>query len=661
MRNLLKIVVCILILNSSTFTVAQETINIIPKPVSLKVNKGFFYLTKNTSLKASNQLKNEAMYFAEQVFISTGFQINNEDISNLKSNLIELKIDDSIQKKYGNEAYRLVVAKNKIKILAGNKKGVFYGLQTLLQLLPQEVYSRSRIDDMEWSVPFVEILDYPRFGWRGFMLDASRTFQPVSYVKKTLDLMAIHKLNVFHWHLTDDHGWRIEIKKYPWLTQVGAWRNQPNYPVKGEINPYGGFYTQKQIRDIVNYAAERHITIVPEVDLPGHSSALVYAMPEMVCDSVEKQHHIQYFRDYPTRSTNYIKHPGSNVVCAGKESVYPVIKNILNEIIDLFPSEYIHVGGDEVKKNWWNACPHCQARVKKEGLGDMDELQAYFIRRLEKMLNARGRQLIGWDEILQGGLSKTASVMGWRGIGEVDKSLKEGRATVVACHQGYYIQRSQTKNPFHPQAWPSISTPKSIYEFNPVPDNVTPKEEKLILGIQTSLWSNSMNNENLSDLASFPRNCALSEAAWTPKESKNWKDFENRLNNHLTRLDYLGVSYWRENTKEIGDWDTSELWKASSVLNYNISKHIEKPGVYFVLGDLEEGSELVIEEAVVFMDGLQISSDKHLGYISKDRNHDRIYFLDFQNIDKKASYELQLKVKGTLGKVTKGKIYLLHP
>ncbi|QZT36164.1 beta-N-acetylhexosaminidase [Halosquirtibacter xylanolyticus] len=652
-----KEILLAMILILPCFSMAQDKLAIIPKPVKAEVATGSFVLNAKTQMKSPTKLNNEVQYFENQIRISTGIELKAAS----GSNSIELKTSRSLKNKYGDEAYQLHVAQNKIVVTGGSRTGVFYGLQTLLQLMPQQVFSRVNTHQKTLSIPCVNVLDYPRFGWRGFMLDASRSFQPVEYVKKTLDLMAIHKMNVLHWHLTDDHGWRVEIKSHPELTQIAAFRNQPNYPVKGEINSYGGFYTQKQIREIVKYAQELHITIVPEVDLPGHSSALLGAIPEMRCDNVERQKYIQYFRDYPMRNTKYVKHKGSNVVCAGKESVYPIINDILNEVIDLFPSEYIHVGGDEVKKNWWEACPHCQKRAKEKGLENMDELQAYFVKRLETMVVSRGRKLIGWDEILDGGLSPTASVMGWRGMKGAEKSVKQGRKTVVASNKGYYIQRKQSENPYHPQGWPRVTTAKHIYEYNPIPESLTKEQEKLILGIQTSVWTPFMHKSELWDIALYPRNCALSEAAWTPKDLKDWSDFERRMKSHVKRLDYKGVSYWRENKKVVGIWDTQDLWNETAVLKYDVSNEIKEAGVYFFLGEIKEGAELVVEKAIVLKDGKQIASDKHLGYISTDKNHERIYFLDIQDVNTDAKYELQLKVKGTLGKVSKGEFMVLHP
>ncbi|MEC3907217.1 beta-N-acetylhexosaminidase [Tamlana sp. 2201CG12-4] len=654
-----KILMLVIVFLSSDYILAQKELAIVPKPVKVDVLKGNFVLNSKTQIKAPFQLNEEAQCFKDRLTTATGIELKSFTLSN--NSFIELKVDGSLQNKFGNEAYQLKITQDKIIVTGGSKTGVFYGLQTLLQLMPERVFSRVNLELEEIAVPCVEILDYPRFGWRGFMLDASRSFQPINYVKKSLDLMAMHKMNVLHWHLTDDHGWRIEIKSHPELTQVGAYRNQPNYPVKGETNPYGGFYTQEQIRELIKYAAERHITIVPEVDLPGHSSALLEAIPEMACDHVEKQKYVQYFRDYPMRNTNYIRHQGTNVVCAGKDSVYPIIEDIINELIDLFPSKYIHVGGDEVQKKWWEACPDCKEKAKKEGLKNSDELQAYFIKRLEEMVVAHDRKLIGWDEILEGNLSPTASVMGWRGLQGAEKSVKEGRNTIVASNQGYYIQRNQTENPFHPQGWPRVNTTKSIYEYNPIPEGLTKKEETLILGIQTSVWTPFMHKNDLWDIALYPRNCALSEAAWTQKELKNWSGFEIRMRRHLKRLNYQGVSYWREQSEAIGEWGTSDLWNETTLLKYDVTNKIQEAGVYFFLGDLTEGAELVVEEARVLKDGKPISSDKHLGYISKERNHERLYFIDIQSVDRDAQYEINLKVKGTLGKVSKGKFYVLKP
>jgi len=639
----------------------SPAINLIPKPNQVTINKGTFNLNANTQIFADASLKNEVVQFCESLLPSTGINFKEKN-SNEAKNSINLSIDKQLFVNQIEGSYKLLVDENRILIKAASPSGIYYGLQTLLQLLPEKVFSRTKITNVNWSIPCVEISDSPRFEWRGFMLDASRHFQSVEYVKRTLDLMAMHKMNVFHWHLTDDQGWRIEIKKYPWLTEKGAWRNQPNYPEKGKTDSYGGYYTQEQIREVVTYAKERHITIIPEVDLPGHSSALIYAMPELMCDNVEHAGYSWYFMDYPQREKIYIRHPGTNVVCAGKESVYPVIDNILSEIIELFPSEFIHIGGDEVSKEWWNKCPHCKKRMKDENLEDMDELQAYFIKRLEKMIIAKGRKLIGWDEILEGGLSETASVMSWRGMAGGIEAIKQGRKVVMASNEGYYIQKAQTNNPLHPQKWPSMITSKTIYEYDPIPDDFTADQKNNVLGIQTSLWTPFSHNADVWDIAIYPRNCALSEAAWSTENNKNWDDYQVRMKSHLKRLAYQGVSYWREESKIIGSWDTKDVWDKEAVLKIDATDYINESGVYFVIVNQENGEgTLSIEETILLKNGKQIVSDKHSGTTSKDKNHEQIYFLDLQKASNGDAYEIQIKVKGMLGKVSGGNIHLFKP
>ncbi|NQU53827.1 MAG: beta-N-acetylhexosaminidase [Bacteroidetes bacterium] len=663
MRRVRIVMVLVVALIVQTFIIKAQTgtINLVPNPSELTVKNGFFELNSDTRVAADATLNNEVISFCNSLVPSSGLKLK---ISNLSSgkNIISLNIDSQLKTDYSDDAYRLIVEKNKIQLTAGSQSGIFYGLQTLLQLLPEQIFSRSKITDVVWNIPCVEILDYPRFEWRGFMLDASRSFQPIEYVKRTLDLMAMHKMNVFHWHLTDDHGWRVEIKKYPWLTEIGAWREQPNYPTVGERQTYGGFYTQEEIREIVKYAEARHITIVPEIDLPGHSSALIYAMPELACKNAERDKYPAYFDDFPKREKKYIRHPGTNVVCAGNEAVYPIIENILSEIIELFPSQYIHVGGDEVLKTWWKECPDCKQRIEDEKLGNQDELQAYFIKRLEKMIIAKGCKLIGWDEILDGGLSETASVMSWRGMSGGIEAIKQGRQVVMASNEGYYIQKGQTDNPLHPQKWPSMMTSKMIYEYNPIPNDFTPEQEKMVLGIQTSLWTPFSHNADIWDIAIYPRNCALSEAAWSPENTKNWDDYQVRMKSHLTRLANQGIAYWREDSEVVGEWDTKDVWNEESVLSFNVTDYIDEAGVYFLVINQTVGERVItIEEAALFQNGKQIASDKHIGTTSAIQNHERIYFLDLQTRSNNESYEIQVKVKGLLGNISKGEIYLFKP
>ncbi len=649
-----------LLLGTTVFS-QQKIPALVPYPVELELKQGTFEIDENTLLTGGFLFKEELDYFSDMLLPSTGMKLKYAEKPSSETHTISVLLDDKLNKVHGKEAYQLDVSEENIVIKAGGKPGAFYGFQTLLQLLPTQVFSRVKISDAEWKIPMVHILDYPRFKWRGFMLDAARSFQPLSYVKKVVDQMALHKMNTFHWHLTDDHGWRIEIKKYPELTEVGAWRNQPNYPQLGDKGKYGGYYTQEELREIVDYAKQRHITIVPEVDLPGHSSAFVEVFPEMICDSVERQKEIQFFDDHPKRGVNYIRHPGSNVVCAGKERNYEIIRNMLGEVMDIFPSEFIHIGGDEVDKKWWKDCPECGDLMKREGLKDYDELQAYFIRRMEKIINARGRKLIGWDEILDGGLSNTATVMGWRSLDKSLEALEQGKNVVIAANQAYYIQENQTTNPLHPQGWPRINTAEGIYKFKPVPDTLSQKEKSHILGIQTSLWSNFMIRPETWDMAVFPRNCALSEAAWTPLEKKNWEDYQQRLDTHLERLAYRGVAYWRENAEAITEFSLDE--NDEKVLTFDVTSKIKNAGNYFVTIDYIEGDEkgIQLEEVVLSRNQAPIASDKHLGFTTAKKNHDRIYFLDIQAKKDKGTYTVLVKLKNLGDTLVKGKIFITAP
>jgi len=640
----------------------EKAIHIIPKPVALKMGKGHFKLTKDTKLISPTGLIQEVGFFKDALVPSTGFHLEIvADEKKQKGTKIVFKFDEKLKKKFGKEAYSIKVAKTKIEVSVASASGAFNSIQSLLQLLPTEVFSKVKISNVNWNIPSVEIVDYPRFAWRGFMLDASRSFQPISYVKKTLDLMAMHKMNVFHWHLTDDHGWRVEIKKYPVLTEKGAWRLQPNFPEFGKTEMYGGYYTQEEIRDIIKYATERNITIIPEVDLPGHSSTLVYSMPEMACENAIHGDGIHKFDDFPKRQKPYVKNIGTNVICPGTETTFEIAENILKEIMDLFPTKYVHIGGDEVNKKWWKACSKCKHRMEEEHLEDYDQLQAYFIKRLEKIVNKHGKKLIGWDEILEGGLSKTATVMGWRGLSGALKSVKEGREVIIASNKGYYIQKGQTENLLHPQRWPGFTTAENMYNYKAIPTDFTEKEKKLILGVQSSLWTPFMSKPEVWDIAIFPRNCAMSEVAWTPLDKKNWNNYQTRLKTHLKRLAYKGVSYWREKEEVINNFELKN--QKEVVLTYDVSKKITTPGSYFVTIDyLEGGNEgLELLEAIVLKDGKQIVSDTHLGFTTAKKDHDRIYFMNLQSTEEDSKYTLKVRLKNLSKSGVKGVVYISQP
>jgi len=514
-------------------------VNIIPKPLELKINKGNFSLNEDTQIIINSddqQVQSVVSYFLDQFNIASGFSLEVSDRINATNNYIELtdKIKDPT---LGKEGYTLKSDSDKI-ILTGTPHGLFYAIQTLFQLLPPEIYSRKKVADVKWIVPAVEITDKPRFKWRGMHLDVGRHLFPVSFIKKYIDFLAMHKLNVFHWHLTEDQGWRIEIKKYPRLTEIGAWRSgsQIGKTDKDDGIRYGGYYTQDEIRDIVAYAEKRFITVVPEIELPGHSVAALTAYPQLSCTG----------GPFHVRTKWGIS---DDIYCAGNDSVFSFLENVLTEVIELFPSKYIHIGGDEAPKTRWKECPKCQKRIKDEGLKDEHELQSYFISRIEKFLNSKGKQIIGWDEILEGGLAPNAAVMSWRGTeGGVHAARQKHNAVMTPADYLYFCYY-QGKPVNEPPALGGFIPIEKVYEYEPVPEELSPEEQKFIIGVQGCLWTEMVDSPEMAEYMLLPRLCALSEIAWSPIEKRNLDDFLERMQAQYARLDQMEVNYRRPEIK----------------------------------------------------------------------------------------------------------------
>ena len=425
------------------------------------------------------------------------------------------------------EGYRLRVAEHEAELTAGDESGIFYGLQTLLQMA-----------DADGNIPCAEIEDYPRYGYRGLHLDVCRHFFPVEFVKGYLDRMAAAKLNRFHWHLTDDQGWRIEIKRYPRLTQVGAWRSKSQIgsyeekPATFEFGRYGGFYTQDEIREVVAYAAERYITVIPEIEMPGHSLAALTAYPWLGCTNGDESYEI----------AGWICGPG-NVLCPGKESTFEFLENVLDEVVALFPSKLIHIGGDECQHTRWEACPDCQARIAAEGLRDETQLQSYLTHRIDSYLASKGRQLIGWDEIMEGGLSPEAVVMSWRGTQGGIAAAREHHHVVMTPGQYLYFDKRGTDSPDEPVSL-NLSLPlEKIYGYDPA-EGLSEEEQQYLLGVQANLWTEFVATEKRVEYQLLPRIYALSEIAWSPVARKSWEEFSRqRLPAYLARLDAEGAAY----------------------------------------------------------------------------------------------------------------------
>ena len=441
----------------------------------------------------------------------------------------EISIVNNADPALGNEGYELHITPAAVTLAANSPAGIFYGQQTLRQLRAAD-----------GTLPCCGIWDKPRFGWRGLMMDVSRHFFTKDEIKHFLDVMAAHKLNVFHWHLVDDQGWRIEIKKYPRLTDIGAWRRgigfgldagaSRNYGVDGR---YGGFYTQDDVREIVAHATSRHITVVPEIEMPGHSTAAVAAHPEFSCSG----------GPYSVDISGGIF---GGIFCAGQDAAFTFLENILAEVIALFPSQFIHVGGDEVPKDNWKKCPRCQQRIRAEGLKDEHELQSYFIRRIEKFINAKGRRLIGWDEILEGGLAPNATVMSWRGVKGGIAAANAGHDVVMTptthCYFDFY--QAAVGQPLA-AGYHGILPLEKVYEFEPVPAEIPADHAHHVLGGGGNLWTETIPNYGHLQFMTYPRACALAETLWSPKESRNLADFIARLKAHTKLLDTLGVTYAR--------------------------------------------------------------------------------------------------------------------
>jgi len=516
---------------------SDATLGLVPRPAEIELKPGSFTLKASTSLLVSgwDDGTKVAKQLAHQLKRSTGLALivlrSSENKTAHDAILFTRKADPAV---FGPEGYQLDVTPDGIVIAASDGSGLFYGMQTLLQLLPPEVFSPKKAEGVkEWKIPAVHIVDQPRFHWRGLLLDLARHFLNKDELENFIDLMAQHKLNVLQLHLVDDQGWRIEIKKYPKLAKVGGWRKGIDFGLDpksstayGPDGQYGGFLTQDEVREIVAYAKERYITVVPEIEMPGHSAAGLSAYPEFSC--IGKP----YDRDSGEMG----------IYCPGNDEAFTFLEGVLSEIIDLFPSKYIHIGGDEVDKTNWTKCPKCQARIKKEGLKDVNELQSYFIKRIEKFINAKGRTMIGWDEILEGGLAPNAVVMSWRGMDGGIAAANAGHDVVMTPTSHCYFDYSQAAQG-EPRNIGSLITLEKVYSFEPVPGAIAPDKVKHILGGGANLWSEFFPNYAHVQYMAYPRACALAETTWTDPKLKQWDDFSKRLDVHLKRLKVQGVNY----------------------------------------------------------------------------------------------------------------------
>ncbi|HET7602344.1 MAG TPA: beta-N-acetylhexosaminidase [Gemmatimonadales bacterium] len=516
---------------------AQASIAVIPRPAHVTMGTGTFHIERGTEIRVLHAGRHIGEQLADYLEPAMGWRMPVR-VGGTPSGSELVLIRDTSLYALGAEGYKLSVTSHRVTVRAPETAGLFYGLQTIRQLLPTDIFRDAPVDSTDWSMPAVTIEDQPRFRWRGAHLDVVRHFMPKEFVKKYIDLLALHKMNSFHWHLTDDQGWRIEIKKYPKLTEVGAWRKEtmvPPYPrnraeMKFDSTPTGGFYSQDDIREIVAYAADRHINVVPEIEMPGHAVAAIAAYPELGLTG-----------DTTTVATYWGVF--SNILNPTDATV-KFFQDVLTEVMELFPSKFIHVGGDEADKDLWKASPVIQARIKALGLKNEAELQSWFIQQMDKFLTAHGRRLIGWDEILEGGLAPGATVMSWRGVAGGIAAARAGHDVVMAPTSHTYLDYYQSRDTQHePIAIGGFLPMDTVYAFDPYPDSLEARYRKHILGAQVQLWTEYIPTPKQAEYMAYPRTSAFSEVVWTPEDERDYSDFLRRLKVHEKRLEALDVNY----------------------------------------------------------------------------------------------------------------------
>ncbi len=535
---------------SSLFLFAQSSgdaaLSLIPQPVSIVQTKGSLVLPHQLSIYTDNNAEVNRIANSLSLQLASNFykvKVVPGKKPLAKAIHLYLVSDKSIPA----DGYRLKISATGVSLSANSPSGIFYGVQTLLQLFPKEIVNKDGHTSVkQWSLPLVSIEDHPRFGWRGLMLDVTRHFFTVAQVKDYIDQMVKYKFNMLHLHLTDDQGWRIEIKSLPKLTEVGAWRLERTgtfgtfpKPQPGEKPTYGGFYTHEDIKELVKYAADRFVNILPEIDVPGHSLAALASYPDLSCTPGEY---------YVSPGDRFMVWPGGgqhfyglidNTLCPANEKVYEFLDKVFTEVAQLFPFQYIHMGGDETARNFWEKDEQIKALMKKENLKNLDEVQSYFVKRVEKIINSKGKKMIGWDEILQGGLAPNAAVMSWRGMSGGIEAAKSGHEVVMSPTDFVYIDYMQGDASIEPPVYSTLRL-KKTYSFEPLPEGVN---EKLIKGGQANLWTEQVYNMRHAQYMTWPRALAVAEVLWSPKEKRNWNGFVPRVEKQFERMDAAQVKY----------------------------------------------------------------------------------------------------------------------
>jgi len=501
---------------------ASRTFSIIPKPVIVEKNSGFFSFPQRLVITSTGQ-SSVAQYLKNRFEIIHDSKIEIASEVSAQDTFIQLQILENPDTILATEGYKLIIANKHVQIKANHAAGIFYGIQTLLQLMPPSIFGEQQLARDQINIPCAVITDYPRFQWRGMHLDVSRHFFPVEFIKKYIDLIALHKINVFHWHLTDDQGWRIEIRQYPELIKTGAWRKEKDGTV------YGGYYTQDEIREVVEYARQRFVTIVPEIEMPGHSSAAIASYPWLGCTGQR----IEVSGKWGIRNDIYCP----------KEETFEFLENVLDEVTALFPGDYIHIGGDEAPKYQWKKSEACNEVMKREGLKDYDELQSYFIGRMANYLHGKNKNIIGWDEILEGGLADDAVVMSWRGEAGGIEAAEMNHPVIMTPNRYCYFDFRQTKKEKQRVFWYKYSPVSNTYGYEPVPSLLSSDKHRFVLGSQGNVWTEYLETPEEVEFFILPRMSALAEVLWSERGKKDFDDFKKRLEIHFQRLSALKANY----------------------------------------------------------------------------------------------------------------------
>lgn len=563
-------------------SIANTEIAIIPEPVAIIKQVGHFVLPSNIVIQAhkSADLKQTVAFLQERLSTPTGYYVSTVSTASAAATF-KLILNEKEDATLGAEGYRLYVAQKQVTIRANKAAGLFYGVQTLIQLFPKEIESKEEVKGVKWTIPCVEVTDYPRLGWRGLMFDVARHFFTKQEVKQYIDAMVRYKYNVLHLHLADDEGWRLEIKGLPKLTEVGAWnvKRVGSFgdfitPTADEPRNYGGFYTQEDIKELVEYAKARFVNIMPEIDVPGHSLAAIASYPELSCTPEAVNYKVRsgekimdWSRGAPPLGLV------DNTLCPANEKVYVFLDTVFSQVAKLFPFEYIHVGGDEVARNFWEKNDQIKELMKREGLKTIPEVQAYFERRVEAIIQAKGKKFMAWDEVLEGGVSPTAAVMSWRNMQHGTEAAKAGHEVVMSPTQYAYIDYMQADAITEPRVYASLRLSKS-YEFDPVPAGVDPK---YIKGGQANLWTEQVYNIRQAEYMTWPRGFAIAESVWSPKEKKNWTNFFARTEQHFKRLDIAETKY----APSVYDPIFTVKRSADRQLLINLSTEVEGLDIYY--------------------------------------------------------------------------------